>query len=167
MATVSRNHKLVLVGQAPSRSGDPTRPLAGGPVGKKLAALFGATLDEYVERTERHNLLGKWPGRAGKGDCFPMSRAKQAAGVLCEALGGRDVIFVGKNVAAAFGIRKATYLSWALFCDEASGASFEAAVVPHPSGINRWWNDPKNRRAARAFMRRAWRSQNPKPSRSR
>lgn len=28
-------------------------------------------------------------------------------------------------------------------------------VLPHPSGVNRWWNDPANLEAARAFLLRA------------
>lgn len=30
---------------------------------------------------------------------------------------------------------------------------FKGAVIPHPSGVNRWWNDPLNENEAREFLR--------------
>lgn len=29
-------------------------------------------------------------------------------------------------------------------------------VFPHPSGVNRWWNDPDNTRRAERYLRRLW-----------
>lgn len=75
-----------------------------------------------------------------------MDRARRSAERLCRALSGRRVVFLGKAVAAAFGVR-ANSLRWV----EHRGMT--VAVLPHPSGVNTWWNNPDNRAAASAFMR--------------
>jgi hypothetical protein len=31
---------------------------------------------------------------------------------------------------------------------------FDVAVIPHPSGVNHWWNDPANRRRFAEFAKR-------------
>lgn len=72
--------------------------------------------------------------------------------LLSETLRGRRVVLLGANVSRAFGVsfRKLSevVLSW-----HPVGEGLAAAVVPHPSGLNRWWNDPDNRVRARLFLR--------------
>lgn len=34
--------------------------------------------------------------------------------------------------------------------------NLRVAVVPHPSGVNRWWNEPANVEAAGRFLRELW-----------
>jgi hypothetical protein len=48
-------------------------------------------------------------------------------------------VLLGRRVAAAFGLASAPYLEWT----EARGRTW--VVMPHPSGVNRWWNDEENR----------------------
>lgn len=59
-------------------------------------------------------------------------------------LRGRLVVLAGKNVARAFGVR-AEYHEWLV------SPGCRAVVVPHPSGVNRWWNSADNREASRVF----------------
>ena len=59
---------------------------------------------------------------------------------------GRQVLLAGRGVAGAFGVDLPFFL-WA----EERGMM--VAVVPHPSGVSRWWNDPANERRARRFLR--------------
>lgn len=56
----------------------------------------------------------------------------------------------GRRVAAAFDHRDPAlpYLRWS-----EEGEPFRWAMLPHPSGVNRWWNEPENREAAREFLR--------------
>jgi len=46
-------HKIGLVGQAPSRRGDPRKPLAG-PNGRKVARLAGMSYAELIACRRRH-----------------------------------------------------------------------------------------------------------------
>jgi len=61
-------------------------------------------------------------------------------------LRGRWVLLIGQGVARAFGVQ-AGLLEWV----EREGAWL--AVVPHPSGVNRWWNELRNVERAAAFLR--------------
>jgi hypothetical protein len=93
------------------------------------------------------NLIKRWPGPSAsrnKGDAFPLERAARAAARL--ELGDGPVILLGKGVAGAFGAR-ADFFEWF----ELRGR--RAVVIPHPSGVSRWWNEPANRRRASRFIR--------------
>lgn len=49
-------------------------------------------------------------------------------------------------------------ISWArrrarrLYPWEDHPEGFRVAVIPHPSGVNHWWNEPANRRRFRRFV---------------
>jgi hypothetical protein len=133
---------VYLVGQAPSRTSDPSRPLAGRPCAF-LGSLVGLDADAFRRRFRCLNLLQAFPGKAGKGDAFPIAPARSAAAQVR----GRRLLLLGRNVARAFGHADAPLLRW-----ERRGGRL-VAVLPHPSGINVWWNEPRNRRAARRFLR--------------
>lgn len=148
---------LLIVGEAPSRTGSKpgSSPLSGR-AGARLAELMGVSAAEYEDRFERVNLLGEWPGSAGKGSAFPVLPAMVRAFELREGP-WTHYLLLGRRVAAAFGLRAdCPYLHWY----DLSGSpadlvtSKRVAVLPHPSGIVTWWNSAPNRAAARAFMRR-------------
>ena len=144
--------RLLLIGQAPSRHGDPTHPLEGR-IGLALCKLFGCSFHEYLQETERINVLMSWPGKNGKGDAFPRAEASLSAKSLMRALAYRRIMFVGVATGRAFKFRGKP-LQWVR-----RAGGIEAAVVPHPSGINRWWNSKTNKDRAARFLRRAWRTQ--------
>lgn len=135
------------MGQAPSRNADLKRPLIGGKSGYFLQQLCGMTLLQYVRAFETVNLIDVWPGPAPKGDLFPPAEAKASAERKAASWSGRRVILLGKNVARAFGHHKTPPMTWA---DDPRG--FRVAVMPHPSGVNLFWNAPANREAARVFL---------------
>jgi len=140
--------RIVLIGQAPSKRGDPAKPLEGKLIVSRLAGICGIDKEQYMAATERYNVLRRWPGKNGKGDRFPMRQARRSARRLALRFGGRRVVLLGRSVAKAFGLT-IEYLKWA-------NIGFTVAVVPHPSGINRWWNGARNKAAARRFMEDAW-----------
>ncbi|MCI0632491.1 MAG: hypothetical protein L0206_01015 [Actinobacteria bacterium] len=138
--------KLLLIGQAPSATSNPGSPLAGLS-GARLARLSGVRLEELLERVEARNLLAAYPGKGGgrKGDAFPAGAARAEAARV--DLVGRRAIFLGKNVARAFGVSAAhPFFAW----HDHRGA--RCAVFPHPSGTSRFWNLPANTKRASEFL---------------
>jgi len=137
--------KVLLIGMAPGH-GDPTKPLEGR-IGKRLAQLANLTEQEYLDRTLRCNLVQKDVPR-GK---WPMSLASAEAIKIREERwkGCQKVILLGKLVAEAFWPKlKPDFLSaWEY------GRGVWIWVFPHPSGLNRWWNDPANLNKAQRVLR--------------
>jgi hypothetical protein len=127
----------VFVGQAPGRSAG--RPLAGS----RLPKLLRITPEEFLSRVETVNVLEEWPGKSGRGDAFPLKVARERAAVM--DLPGDPVVLVGKNVARAFGVNR-DYFEWT----EVRGK--RAVVIPHPSGVSRWFNSENNQLRFRCFI---------------
>lgn len=143
--------RVVLVGQAPYRGGDPTKPLTGR-TGKKLAKLAGLKFPvQYARTFELRNVLDFYPGRSphGKGDAFPLVDARMAADELVRELSGRTVVMLGQGVARAFRIPGLPFLNWHVERGIVWG------LMPHPSPIVRWWNIEENVERAREFLGRA------------
>jgi uracil-DNA glycosylase len=161
-----------LVGQAPSRSS--ALPFEGRS-GRRVEALAGLEPGELGATLTLVNVLDRWPGKNayGKGDAFPRprmvrERACRIMGALAEAEVDR-VVFAGRLVAVTFGMPAGTpYLSWVAPAGGGDGdgawavpewmlphvwPSARFAVLPHPSGVNRWWNERANERRARRFLR--------------
>lgn len=134
----------LLVGEAPCPAGN-TEPF-DGPSGRRLALILGVGHAELLATTDRLNLLDSWPGACGKGSAFPAAEARAAAAVALALAPHRTLLLAGRRVAAAFGLRALPYLRWAVL------GRRRVAVLPHPSGVNRWLNDPANRAATRDFV---------------
>lgn len=136
--------RVTIVGQAPGRHGN-RRPFDGAS-GRRLARLAGlGSYEQLAARCRLQNVLGRWPGKQGRGDAFPLALAR--SGARASRFRGRGpVLLAGRRVAAAFGVRTG-YFEWG----ELRGRP--CAVIPHPSGISHWWNDPRNARRAAAFLR--------------
>jgi len=133
--------RALIVGQAPSRDSDPAEPFSGAS-GARLAALCGLTHAEFLSAFARVNLLSAFPGKASKGDLFPLAEACEAFEDLLPRCRGREVVLLGRKVARVAGL-DAPPFSWVA----------RRAWCQHPSGINIWWNEERNVRAARRFWR--------------
>lgn len=143
-------NKIILIGQAPGRRGDPREPLRS----ERLAKLCGLSMARYLETFTRINLIEEWPGKqkSGKGDEFPMELAAASAAKLLPRLENRRVVFLGLNVAAAFQAPRSDFFVW---FDLSLFQTTKAAVFPHPSGVNHFWNSAANVRVASGFLRKA------------
>lgn len=136
------------MGQAPARSAAGKVAFLGDS-GRRLAKIAGVTLPELLDRVDTSNLLARWPGRLAKGDAFPLAEARRAAAELAAKEDpSRAFLLAGSNVARAFGVSHLGFLRWGLL------GGRRVAVIPHPSGVSRWWNDARNMARARAFLLR-------------
>ncbi len=128
-------------------------------------------LVNFVFATTHVNLLPTYPGAGSHGSEFPIGRARCLAELLkvrlrepsiASAFGpmhefsGRffwaptKVLLAGKRVARAFRLGSPTYFEET----RVEGIDVPVVVVPHPSGVNRWWNDRGNAADARKFLER-------------
>ena len=148
-------HKIGLVGQAPSRRGDPRKPLAG-PNGQKIARLAGMSYDELIACRRRH-LNAHYSGKRGKGNVFENAKGYvNAADILMDWRVER-IVLLSKNVARCFGFRDLPFLA------EIRIYGRRFLIFPHPSGTNRWWNEERNERRAREFLQRFLRGETVPP----
>jgi len=139
-------HNVGLIGQAPSRRGDPSKPLAG-PNGRKIARLAGMSYEELMACRRRH-LNTRYNGKHRNGDSFDHAKGNiNAADVLLDWRVER-IVLLGKNVARCFGFRDLPFLA------EIRIYGRRFLLLPHPSGINRWWNERRNEQRARQLLRR-------------
>lgn len=139
-------HKPLLIGEAPSKNEPLPRPLEGRS-GERLARFAGLAWDDYLEKFERTNLLSVRQDTKEKGFEFDHDAAVVRAREIVNAIEpDRVVVLFGKRVAAAFGCVKAYFEVHRL---PNGGRMY---VVPHPSGVNRWWNDSNNCRRMWQFM---------------
>jgi len=139
-------HKIGLVGQAPSRRGDPRKPLAGQN-GQKIARLAGMSYDELIACRRRH-LNTHYNAKGGKENAFDRAKGSiNAADVLMDWRVER-IVLLGKNVARCFGFRDLPFLA------EIRIYGRRFLIFPHPSGANRWWNERRNERRAQQLLQR-------------
>lgn len=138
---------ILLVGQAPSRRTDGQAPFTGA-TGKRLAHLMGLSHEELL-LLPAMNLFPSYPGSNGRGDKFPQREARDLAARI--SLSGYVAVLVGRSVARAFQFSH-PHLTWAAF------RGGMVASIPHPSGINSWYNDEHNMEQVREFFRR-WRKE--------
>lgn len=143
---------VIVYGQAPGKNSPPgAAPFSGGRTGALLEELAGVPLDVLQREWTFVNVLPHYPGSApsGVGDAFPMSEARaQALAISDTWVSGDRIVLCGRNVARSFGWTSLPYLSW-----ERGPFDIAISVFPHPSGLNRWWNDLDNRVEAAMFLR--------------
>jgi hypothetical protein len=157
--------KPLIIGEAPSKNEYPPSPIAGR-IGKRLAECAGLSLQDFLEHFERRNLLEVRQDTKEKGFEFDARAASLAADKLWHdgalltdypSISGRrdDAVFAPGRVVLLLGYRVATAFGAAniYFMKQTLGTEAEVYVLPHPSGVNRWWNDPFNAALVTKFMR--------------
>lgn len=96
----------------------------GGRIGRFLAKLCGQTYSEYLKRFERINV-------------------RPNLGNVKRKMVGRSCVVFGREASRILGLS----ISW--YAADSSGKIY---VLPHPSGLNRMYNNPNNRQAARTIL---------------
>lgn len=147
------SHRLALVGEAPGpgfKPGmDPNQwalyPYPERSAAGRLKDMLGWTRSEYLSVFARANLLGEYPGPT-----FPLSRGRLAAEGVAQKLAPRPLLLMGRGVADSFGFPTRDILTWESYL--LGSTLIVAAVVPHPSGLNRFYNQPGNRERVRAWL---------------
>lgn len=138
------NARPLLVGQSPSVLTDARedRRASSGNSGERLAAVLGTSLANLLTSFEAVNLIDRFRGHSegGKGDIFPLDEARRTACLL--SVSGRRVVLVGRGVAEAFDLADMAFLE----VRQVKGATF--LLLPHPSGVDSWWNKGSNIEAA-------------------
>jgi hypothetical protein len=102
------------------------------------------------------NVLDYWPGKGIGGDKFPLPAAKISARKKLMGLKGKLCILLGNNVARAFDCKQFRYLEWYEIRNPDNFADVVIplmTVVPHPSGVNRYYNDTAKRLIVSKFLR--------------
>lgn len=131
-----KTSKLLFVGQGPSKDGDPYQPLEGD-LAKRIGFLLRT--EDFAETFARINLNSEWIGKVkgdGKGDVFDVAEGRTSAKVLLRG-SWIGYVLLGKRVADCFDVRGEPL-------DTIHHGVKSFFLLPHPSGINRWWNDPEN-----------------------
>jgi hypothetical protein len=143
-----REREVLVVGVAPSRSAGARGALLGSSSGAHLETLLGLQRGELGAVADTANLHPAYPGpaRAGNGDAEPPPEALREAATNLDLAGYRRLILCGRAVAEAFGLRYSP-----LAAAEVRGVP--ALVIPHPSRVSRWRNDPANVAAASDALR--------------
>lgn len=143
---MSSTVEVILLGQAPSATSDPGEAFSGKS-GARLAELCGLTHADFLKAFTRRNVADAYAGKQARGngdrvfnralpDDFPAPGA------------GKLFIAVGAVAAQALGVKEAARHFQFYFINERI-----IVTVPHPSGVNRWWNEPTNVVKARKFWR--------------
>lgn len=140
--------KPLIIGEAPGKNGDPTTPIEGR-VGRRLAECAGIPFEEFLDTFDRRNLLDVQPQDSGKGAKFNVKSAGRVARELEKHFTlGQIVLLLGQRTASAFRIINEPYFN----CTPINGA--RVYIVPHPSGVNTWWNSLDNELEMIRFMHR-------------
>lgn len=143
--------RLLVIGEAPGPNTDPRHPVGPLPLssaGGRLCAMMGLTSREYLRRVDRINLLPVYPGGS-----WSVIVARAAADNLrCSGLfRGRNVILLGRRVQEAF-YGNATMPP---YCQMGLSGRGQCMIgfIPHPSGRNLWYNDKKNMKKVKKFLK--------------
>jgi hypothetical protein len=119
------------------------RPSSGGPHPTILASPTTRQLDRIMPDWRlSFDTCNIWPYHDTDEDMIDID-------YLLDSRRYEVIVALGHIVAKELGLPRAPWLSW----HELGGVA--VLKMPHPSGLNRWWNDPVNRTFAQLAMTRA------------
>lgn len=147
-----RKLRVVLVGEDNPQSTDPRAALWDDPpgcAGARLRDILGLDRRTY-RRVTRVNLCNPtWNGRA----------ARKEAGRLLKEHKDDLLVLLGRRVGNAFGLTGWPLMRlgsiWTFDGRATLPGSVQVALLPHPSGLNLLWNDPRAVQDARYLLREA------------
>lgn len=137
--------RYLILGEAPGGG----RHRSGGTATRRIRDLAERDLEEWADWI---NLIEEWPGPArGGGSAWNARAAAARAAELRPTLAEyRGVICLGRRVGQAM-IPGGSGFPFFRWIDDVRGARL--VVIPHPSGVSRWWNEPANVVQAKVFLR--------------
>lgn len=118
--------------------------------------MMGVSPEAYLSHFQRLNLfrepLGTWENGRTK-DKWSTRDARMVAQSMEPLLAGRVVLFCGRRVGEAFGFcnRSTPFFEWRQM--PLCRGHYRAAVMPHPSGRNHYWNSRDATREAERFLK--------------
>lgn len=140
MACTGEHRRPVIIGMNNPHSSDPRFALAPHParvagwnLWRMLQDVAGTSRAEYMRTFDRRNLLSE---RAWD----PVAARRQSEN-LWESLEDHTVLVLGQSVRRVLWLQDAPPLLWR------TDRGVRWCLVPHPSGLNRWYNDPLHRLA--------------------
>lgn len=132
------NRKILLVGELNPYGADPEFALYPLPVhasGARLQEILGLSNRDYLHGHDRVNLCtGSWSAKKGREQARELLEAREP---------GTGVVLLGSKVAHA---AELPYPGGVL---HVTARQLHVLVLPHPSGLNRVWNNPDAARDAR------------------
>lgn len=134
---------ILLIGDSPGRSPTTEEGALGGRNATRLAELASVDRDRLLELTCRVNLVDD---EAEYRDPKALQDAALRVAYLVERIDADYVVVLGERAASALGLGDAALFEW-------TGDRPMWARAPHPSGRNRYWNDPERVEVARDFWR--------------
>jgi uracil-DNA glycosylase len=139
--------KPLFIGRCPGRDG--SLPLEGK-AAILFAGLIGITTETFLAGVDRVNLVDEYYS-----GYLSLPTAHRAARAIRLGIGDREchIILCGMDVARAFGVYGHAYFHW---IKDWQYAGQRFAIVPHPSRLNRWWDEKMNRSRARKFLTNLW-----------
>lgn len=161
------NPRMIFVGEAPNSAlwnrlmteePDPLvrtrivlRLALTGRCGDRIASLLG--IDDcvtFARRFQRTNLNVSCHGKEGAGHKFhEIEGIKRARLVIDDLSAGDRVVMCGKRVARAFGFKKIENLN-----NVTGEKGIIFFLLPHPSGLVKFWNDPYRTMVASSRLKR-------------
>lgn len=134
----------VLIGMNNPLSSDPRYALAPYPQGvaghrlyQMLQAQNGARRAQYMRVFDRRNVLSA--------RVWDVNAARRESAGLKETLGGRKVCILGRDTLNALHLRGTVPpLQWNEYFTLGMEDKMTWCYVPHPSGLNLWYNDDLN-----------------------
>jgi len=137
--------KPVIIGMNNPLSSDPKHvlyPYPPGCTGYRLWKMLearrpGVLRKQYLDTFDRRNLVSTI--------AWDKDVAEKSARTMRPELVGRVVLLLGQDVRRAFGVPPLL-----VHPQEIDGVTWRQ--LPHPSGRNLWYNEPKNRRLAEVLL---------------
>lgn len=144
--------KMVFIGQQPNSHDDEGNPIPIRPnsTGRRLVQMMGITDEAFEKHFIRLNVS---PFHDPEG--FDSSHWRLNADNMLPLLEGKRVVLLGPAVADAFGFERSSY-DYASWFDHPEGWHSLFSVIPHPSGLNRVYNNPEVNEMVRSFLDGCW-----------
>lgn len=137
----------VFVGQAASADSDPNCPLSGRS-GRKVADMLGMNDERWMECKRvnlNHDFPGRWPDKL-KGDFFRAREGEDMAHLLL-CMHWTKYVLIGRHVQLSFKVEANP------LCTIGRGDKW-FFCLPHPSGLNLWYNSAANVQNAERALRK-------------